>query len=291
MNNTGNNTEARRNHHYKDAGAKRPAGKRRVLIVLIIIFAAVFAVSTYMLINYYWTGHEAEQAFDGLRMPGDAFADPSYDTGDPGGAGDPDLYAKRQAHYRDLYEKNHDFLAWLRVPDTDIDYPVMQTPNDRDYYLHRGFDKAYSASGTLFASDISDINRPSDVILLFGHMMKSGSMFGGLKKYTSKDYMEQHRIIFFDTLEEERVYQVFCVFTEAVNTGKASEFKYYQTSDFASEEDYRAFIAQAESKALYASGETAAYGDELLALSTCEYTHADGRLVLLAKRIEPEANE
>jgi sortase B len=278
------------NRYYNGAGARRPAGKRRVLIVLIIVCASVFAVSAYMLINYYWTGHEAEKAFDELRLPDDAFTDPSYDTGDTGVLGnpiDPDLYAIRQAHYLDLYKQNRDFVGWLRVRGTDVDYPVMQTPNDRDYYLHRTFDKTYRAAGTIFASDISDVDKPSDIIILFGHMMKNGSMFGGLKKFTSKDYMEQHRIIRFDTLKEERIYQIFCVFTQSVNTGKASEFKYYQASDFKNAADYDAFLAQAASKALYDTGETAAYGDELLALSTCEYTHADGRLVLLAKRFEP----
>jgi sortase B len=240
-----------------------------------------------MLIRYFWEGHEAEKAFDALRLPGDP-ADSSYDAQ---GSDDPDLYAKRQAHYLDLYNQNHDFAGWLRIFGTDIDYPVMQTPADRDYYLHRDFDKNYSAAGTLFASDISDIDKPSDVTIIFGHMMKNGSMFGGLKKYTSADYMEQHRVIRFDTLKEERVYRVFCVFIEAVNTGKASEFKYYQASDFESADDYNAFIEQATSKALYDTGETAAYGDELLALSTCEYTHTDGRLILLAKRFEPEADE
>jgi sortase B len=258
---------------------KKTAGKRRLLIVLIIVCSAVFAVSAFMLIQYYLAAHESESAFDDLRLPDDAGASDG-DWISP----DPDLYAKRQAHYLDLYARNNDFIGWLKIFDTKVDYPVMQTPAERDYYLHRDFDKKYSAAGTLFASDISDTAKPSDVIIIFGHMMKSGSMFGGLKEYTSKDYLESHSIARFDTLEEERFYEIFLVFTEAVNTGKPSEFRYYDASDFADEAEFDDFLAQAKAKELYDTGVTAEYGDEILALSTCEYTHEDGRLVLLAKR-------
>jgi sortase B len=118
-------------------------------------------------------------------------------------------------------------------------------------------------------------------------MMKSGSMFGGLKAYTAADYLKDHRVVRFDTLKEERFYEIFLVFTEAVNTGKPGEFRYYDASDFADRKEFDDFLAQARSKELYDTGVTAAYGDEILVLSTCEYTHDDGRLVLLAKRFTP----
>jgi sortase B len=261
--------------------------KRRALVVLIIVCAAVFAVSAYMLVQYYWAAHKAESSFDALRLPG--AADDIIGDGGDGNAqtGAATKYEKRQAHYRDLHERNEDLVGWLRIFGTNVDYPVVQTPKERDYYLHRDFDGRPSAPGTLFASDISDIDKPSDVIIIFGHMMKSGAMFGGLKKYTSRDYMKDHQNVRFDTLAEERYYKIFSVFTEAVNTGKASEFKYYSASDFTDEQDFDDFMSQAKSKELYDTGEAAVYGDEILALSTCEYTHADGRLVILAKRFTP----
>jgi sortase B len=99
--------------------------------------------------------------------------------------------------------------------------------------------------------------------------------------------MKSHQKVRFDTLSEERYYLIFSVFTESVNTGRASEFRYYDASGFADAKAFDDFIAQAKSKELYDTGEAAAYGDEILALSTCEYTHADGRLVILAKRFTP----
>jgi sortase B len=259
----------------------RRRGRSPFTIILIIICAGVFAVSAYMLIDYYWNGYQAEKAFDELRPPEDA----GGDTYEPGGEGDKGKYAKRQAHYLKLYEKNRDFIGWLKIFGTDVNYPVMQMKSEQDYYLHRDFKKNYSMPGTLFASEISDVGKPSDVIIIYGHMMKNGSMFGGLKEYTSHSYMKKHKAIRFDTLDEERMYEVFCVFSESVNTGSPGEFKYYQASDFADEGEWSEFISRAKSLSLYDTGVAAEYGDELLALSTCEYSHADGRLVVLAKRI------
>jgi sortase B len=262
---------------------KPSKAKQRILVVLIIVCAAVFAVSAYMLIDYYREAHEAESAFEELQPP--------ETDDDVAAAGDPEAddsrYRKRQAHYLELLGRNDDFVGWLRISGTKVNYPVMQTKDDRDYYLHRDFDKKYSAAGTLFASDISDVDRPSDVIIIFGHMMKSGAMFGGLKEYTDADYMREHQVVRFDTLEEARYYKIFSVFTESVGTGKSGEFRYYSFSDFADEEEFNDFMEQAKPYELYDTGETAEYGDEIIALSTCEYTHADGRLVLLAKRFTP----
>ncbi|MDR1496211.1 MAG: class B sortase, partial [Clostridiales Family XIII bacterium] len=269
------------NDVYGRAYDRKMVGKRRLLIVIIIVCSAVFAVSAFMLIQYYRANYEAESVFDELRML-DGDGEPGFE--------DPDLYAKRRAHYLDLLARNYDLVGWLKIFDTNVDYPVMQTVDERDYYLHRDFNEEYSAAGVLFASDISDISKPSDVVIVFGHMMKSGSMFGGLKKYTDEDYLREHRIVRFDTLEEERYYEIFLVFIESVNTDEPSEFRYYDASDFADEAEFDEFMSQAHEKEMFDTGVTAAYGDEILALSTCEYTRKDGRLVLLAKRLAPEGD-
>jgi sortase B len=263
---------------------KRIARKKRILILLIIVCVAVFGFCAYMLINYYLQGERSESAFAELRLDENAVS--GQQESPRGGY----RYSDRLKHYRGLYEKNHDFAGWIRVYGTAVSYPVMQTPDDRDFYLHRDFDKEYSAAGALFASDISDIEKPSDLTIIYGHMMKNGSMFGGLKAYSEPDYINENGRAFirFDTLGEERYYRIFCVFTTAVNTGKDSEFKYYEASDFGSKEEFEAFISAAKKEELYDTGVSAEYGDGLLALSTCEYTHKDGRLVLLAKRVSFE---
>ena len=79
--------------------------------------------------------------------------------------------------YKELYEMNNDVVGWLKIEGTKLDYPVMQTPEDPNYYLYRDFDGKDSKRGTVYAWSEADINKPSDNITLFGHNMADGSMF------------------------------------------------------------------------------------------------------------------
>jgi sortase B len=261
--------------------------KRIVLIIIAVICAIVFAVCAYLLVDYFLESHRSEKAFNGLRGPDAGNEDqdaPSVDAG---------TYKLRQQWLLKLKEENGDLVGWLTIEGTKVDYPVMQTPDDQDFYLHRDFEKQYSSAGTLFASDISrigtdtdtDTDAPSDVITIYGHMMKAGTMFGGLKKYTDASYRESHRMIRFDTLTEERTYEIVCVYKTAVGTGLESEFKYYNYADFEDEAAYDQYIGQSISRQFYSTGVETAFGDEFIQLSTCEYSQANGRLVILARRV------
>jgi sortase B len=249
--------------------------KRILLIIIMIICAVVFAVSAYYLADYFWTNHKAEESFDAIRGGNGDSDSPSVDS---------DAYKDRREWLLKLKQDNGDLVGWLCIKDTKIDYPVMQTKGDQDFYLHKDFEKHDSSAGTLFASDISDIDAPSDVVIIYGHMMKVRTMFGGLKRYTEKEYWESHKDIRFDTLKEERNYEIASVFKTAVNTGLESEFKYYDYSDFKDEADYNHFIGQAMSRQFYSTGVETSFGDEFLMLSTCEYSQKNGRLVVLARR-------
>jgi len=167
-----------------------------------------------------------------------------------------------------------------------VDYPVMQTAGDPEYYLHRDFAKAYSAQGTLFASEISDIAKPSDAIIIYGHKMQTGAMFGNLEKFLDQAYFDAHSEAVFDTLGERREYRVFCVFRTQVYTESANEFAYYSVSDFASRIAFKAFMDEVDAKTTVSNPDAApVFGDKILMLSTCEYTRTNGRLVLVAVQV------
>jgi sortase B len=250
--------------------------KRFLLIFIATICAIVFAVCAYYLITYFMDINKSEKSFDDIRKPV---------VTDEQGNEEEDSYKERQEWLLKLKADNDDLVGWLYIKGTKVDYPVMQTKDEQDFYIHRDFDKEYSSAGTLFASELSDFDKPSEVITIYGHMMKAGTMFGGLKKYTEKKYWEKHKIIRLDTLQEERNYEIMSVFKTAVATGLDSEFKYYNYADFEDEEDYNKFIAQAVGRQFYSTGVPASYGDEFIMLSTCEYSQKNGRLVVLARRI------
>ena len=186
--------------------------------------------------------------------------------------------------YDPLWQQNPDLAGWLTIDGTQLDNPVMFTPDDPEYYLRRGFDREYARSGSLFVSE--GCTEQGNHVLIYGHNMRNGTMFGELDAYQSQEYAQAHPLIRFDTLREERVYQVLAVFRSRVYwQEERGVFRYYQYADLSSRESFEEYVAQVKRAALFDTGVEAAYGDELLTLSTCSYHTQNGRFVLVAVRL------
>ena len=185
--------------------------------------------------------------------------------------------------YAELYRKNPDMAGWIFIEGTTINYPVMHTPDAPDFYLNHNFDKEYSSFGVPYAAGECSMEEPSDNIIIYGHHMRGGRMFGALMDYTDKGFYESHKIIRFDTVTEKAEYEIAAVFKTTVYDNEG--FKYYQFVNAGKEEDFQAYVEECKSLALYDTGVTAGYGDKLITLSTCEYSRRNGRLVIVAKKI------
>ena len=180
--------------------------------------------------------------------------------------------------YEALLELNSDLVGWLKIDGTYVNYPVMQTPTVPEYYLYRNFYFEHSERGCLFAEEDCDIAAPSDNVTIYGHNMKDGSMFATLSNYTSKAYWQSHDTVIFDSLYEHRTYKVFAVFKTTARAGQG--FSYHTFVDASHQEEFDSFVSQCKELSFYDTGITPEYGDKLLCLSTCEYSQADGRLVV-----------
>lgn len=187
--------------------------------------------------------------------------------------------------YKTLYEKNKKLIGWLKIDDTIIDYPVMQTSNN-EYYLEHNFNQEYDKNGSLFLDCDCSIYPRSTNLIIYGHHMKSGQMFGQLQKYAKESYGEEHAIIQFDSIYEKATYQVMYVFRSQVYNEDDLVFKYYQFINANSEEEFNSYMKEMEAMSLYDTGVTASFGDSLLTLSTCDHSQTDGRFVVVAKRIK-----
>lgn len=186
--------------------------------------------------------------------------------------------------YQMLYEKNPDLVGWIKIDNTVIDYPVMQT-TDNEYYLNHDFDKENDKNGSIFLDSGCDILRENDNLILYGHHMRSGNMFGSLNKYKSESYLQEHPTIQFDTLYEHGTYQVMYVFQSKVFSEEEVTFKYYQFINASSEKEFNSYMNEMARLSLYDTGVSASYGDKLLTLSTCDYQENKGRLVVVAKKV------
>ena len=186
--------------------------------------------------------------------------------------------------YKTLYEKNKKLIGWLKIDDTIIDYPVMQT-TDNKYYLEHNFNQEYDKNGSLFLDCSCSVYPRSTNLIIYGHHMKSGQMFGQLQKYAKESYYEKHTTIQFDTIYEKGTYEIMYVFRSQVYNEDDLVFKYYQFINANSETEFDSYMEEMAALSLYDTGVTASYGDSLLTLSTCDNSQKDGRFVVVARKV------
>ena len=202
--------------------------------------------------------------------------------------------------YAEMYEENHDLIGWLSIKGTLINYPVMQTPADECYYLKRDFYRENNENGCLIMDTDSVVGvgtaddlylhgtPPSTNLVIHGHTMKSGKMFGSLPLYRDKEYGKEHGIICFDSLYEHREYELIAVFYSQVYYQSQDVFKYYNFFQADTQEEFNEWYDNIRELSLYDTGVTASFGDEFITLSCCSYHVEDGRFVVIARRTTPQ---
>ena len=160
----------------------------------------------------------------------------------------------------------------------------MYIPEEPEYYLHRDLDGNSSVRGVPFwDGDCTDSCGNS---IIYGHHMKDNTMFGTLPDYAKEDYWRAHPTIRLQTADGEHTYAVMASFyAKAYNQEDTDVFRYYQYANLTDLDDFDAFIEQVTKAALYDTGITAEYGDQLLTLSTCDTYTNNGRFVVVAKEI------
>jgi len=247
--------------------------------IIFVIALMVFVGAAGAIIDHYVTGWRAEKALTDLAKLKTEQPDLETEKGTVIG------------EYVDLYNQNNDIIGWLKIEGTNINYPVMQTQNDPEFYLRRGFDKEYSLSGTPFMDASSDIFLPTCNWTIYGHHMKDGTMFRDVTLYAEYDFYEKHKIIEFDTIYKETGqarYEVMAAFYAEIKDVDEGGFKYYQYAGITTESSFNEYVAGVKSKSVYDTGVDAEYGDQLITLSTCNYHVGDGRgrFAVVAKRIE-----
>ena len=189
----------------------------------------------------------------------------------------PDIAEEPVRDLSQLFAMNKDFVGWLCIPDTDINYPVMHTTDDPERYLRRNFDGEYSESGVPFLDFRCELD--SDNLIIYGHNMMNGTMFAGLRGYVQKDFCDQHPVIEFQTETACFQYKVFAVVQVKSND---DWYKFVQAD---SAEDFNKAAEKITGKALFVIDDIPEYGRQLLTLSTCyDFAH-NGRLLIISAKI------
>ncbi len=186
--------------------------------------------------------------------------------------------------YREMAKEYPGLFGWLRIPDTRIDLPVMQPLKEKDFYLDHDFTGAASAEGALFA-DPENNRWPQDGnTVIYGHNMKNGHVFGTLDLYEDPAYFKAHREIHFDTIYETGIYEAVAVVKTRIRNENEQGFRYYQFFQYDNQEQFLQCADFVNENQMFDTGSRLRYGDQILMLSTCEYSQENGRLVIVARK-------
>lgn len=185
-----------------------------------------------------------------------------------------------------LQKENSDIVAWIEIEDSKINYPVLQG-EDNEYYMTHTYKKEYSKDGSLFLDKDYDWSKPSTNLLIYGHNnIGSKEMFVDLMKYENEEYYNNHKTIRFTTAKEDAEYEIIAVFKSRVYyKSEKNVFRYYFFIDAENEQEFNEYVRNSKEASLYNIEATAEYGDQLLTLSTCSYHTEDGRLAVVARKI------
>ena len=246
---------------------------RKIVFVLCLI---VFVGSAGMLLNYFLTGMREQSSLEDLAKLKTEREDMKTDKGTVIGK------------YVDLYEANSDIIGWITVDGTKIDYPVMQTQDDPEFYLRRNFQKEHATAGVPFMDASSDIFVPTSNFLIYGHNMKNGTMFHDMLKYKDKSFYQEHKTFRFDTIYKggQGTYEIIAAGYSKIYSEDSDAFKYYQYAGITSRSDFNEYLKGVKELSEYNTGVSAEYGDQLVTLSTCAYHEKNGRFFIVGKRTD-----
>ena len=164
--------------------------KKKIITIALVAVLSVCAVFTGMMAYWQWNDQQqSKNDFNALAelITGENPASEQMPTP----TDEPDERELAYEKYKALYEQNDDFVGWITIDGTAIDYPVMQSIGSPDFYLKHNFQKAYSDYGIPYVDEACAVGLSANTVI-YGHHMKDGSMFSSLVKYADKSYFEEH---------------------------------------------------------------------------------------------------
>lgn len=190
--------------------------------------------------------------------------------------------------YALFHQEYPDLFGWLKIPGTEIDHPVMQSDDEargeRYFYLHRDYTGKQTEAGSLFVEGTSSCFPQDGNTVIYGHNMSNGHNFGMLEQYKDADFFEKHPVLQYDTIYETGSYQIAAVLITRILYQDEEGFRYYRFYNYHSRQEFQECAEFIKENQLYETGVELQYGDQLVMLSTCEYSRPNGRLVVVAKR-------
>ncbi len=225
---------------------------RRIIILINII---ILIISLVFIIDYLINSNNAKSVYQEISQL-------YYRNKESRGHGN---------NIEELKSINNDIVAWIYIPGTNINYPIVQT-RDNIYYLDHDIHGNSSKHGSIFMDYRNNVSEDENIII-YGHHMRDGSMFGGLKKYKSEACYRDNKYIYLDTDKGRFKYRVFSVYITEGNTD-------YLKTSFNSTDEFLLYLEDVSNKSLFKDNNKFNGQEKLITLSTCSYEYKDARMVV-----------
>ena len=189
------------------------------------------------------------------------------------------------ASFKTIRELNSDVVGWINVPNTLVDYPVVQT-KDNYFYLKHNINKESNGSGCPFLDYRNSVKPDSDTrnFIIYGHHRRNGTMFAQLKNYNDVDFYKENPVIRFDTIYDRSEWIIFSNFRATTSWSTGTPFNYIQT-EFKDDEEFLKFVNELKKRSLITMPVDVRADDKILLLSTCSYEKNHWRMVIAARRV------
>ena len=256
---------------------------KRWRYVLLVLCTAVISISGTYLMNYFMKSEENKQKYEDISEIG--FPETEADHEEENDQQDV-KQSEDDFDYQSLIAMNSDCVGWIQIPGTDINYPVVQAA-DNEFYLTHNFNRETAACGAIFMDYRNDVDAKAEHLILYGHQMKDNSMFKQLNGYKEEMFYKEHPNIKLYLHEQKCEYEITAVYVTDVATGGG----YYNYLHWNTRKEQLNYLQQKMAGyQLYNTGKKAMETDELLSLSTCEYSSDNGRLIIQARRKGAQIN-
>ena len=193
-----------------------------------------------------------------------------------------------QERFVDMFHQNDDLIGWIHVNDT-IDYPMVWREGDNDFYMNHDFDGKSSNSGWIFLDKRNEMFMNDDHLLIYGHNMRLGDMFGDLDLYRDLEYVKLNPIIEIQSAweEEPRQYALISLFDASMNKSHNTYVK-ITNFNFETPEDKQAYIDEMYRRSIFDLPCKTTADDQLITLVTCSYSHPNGRFLVVARELRED---
>ena len=262
-------------------GGKRTMKRWRY--VLLVLCTAVISISGTYLMTYFMRSEENKQEYEDISQIG--FPETEADHEEENDQQDV-KQSEDDFDYQSLVVINSDCVGWIQIPGTDINYPVVQAA-DNEFYLTHNFNRETAACGAIFMDYRNDVDAKAEHLILYGHQMKDNSMFKQLNGYKEEMFYKEHPNISLYLHKQKYEYEITAVYvTNVANGGSYYNYLHWNTR----KEQLNYLQQKMAGYQLYDTGKKVMETDELLSLSTCEYSSDNGRLIIQARRKGAQIN-